>query len=199
MRLKLFATPILALSLSFVRPAFSQVAAAAYQGRSLPITVGAGVSTMNIDWGANNRMIGGTLWIDYFPAQLPPILNGLGIDVEARDVNYDRPAALPSNFRQDTVAGGPIYTWNHFRNFQIYGKGLIGFGSFDFRVTQNPNYTHDTRTVYAPGGGLLARAYKNLWFRADYEYQFWPNLLANTDNPQGFTVGAVYDFRGPRR
>jgi len=199
MRLKLFPPLSLALSLFlFVHPSFSQTAPDAYQGRTLPISLGAGVSSINVDWGRNQRMIGGTLWINYFPP-VPHLLNGLALDVEGRDINYDRPSVLPNNFRQDTAAGGPIYYWRHFRDFQVYGKGLIGFGSFDFRYYSTPYYTHETRTIFAPGGGIMVHGYKHVWVRADYEYQFWPDLFGRTADPQGFTLGAVYDFRGIHR
>lgn len=200
MRLKRFLSPILAVSfVTLFHPAFSQTAPAAIEGRRLPLSVGAGVSNMDVDWG-KSRMYGGTLWIDYYPTHLPRILDGLGLDVEGRDVNYGRPSlSVPSNFRQDTGAGGPIYTWRRFPNFQIYAKGLVGFGSIDFMFPATPNYKHETRTIYAPGGGLLVHAYKQVWVRADYEYQFWPDLFQRTANPQGFTLGAVYDFRGYRR
>jgi len=199
MRLKRFLSPIFAVSfITLFHPAFSQTVPAATEGRTLPITIGAGVSNFDVDWG-KSRMMGGTLWIDYYPTYLPHFLRGLGVDAEARDLNYDRPNTVPSDFRQDTAAGGPIYTWRRFPNFQIYAKGLVGFGSLDFFITYTPNYRHETRTIYAPGGGLLVHAYKQVWVRADYEYQFWPDLFQKTDDPQGFTVGAVYDFRGFRR
>jgi hypothetical protein len=200
MRLKRFLSPIFAVFLfMLIHPGFSQTAPAAYSGRQLPFSVGAGVSNIDVDWG-KSRMYGGTLWIGYYPPHLPRLLSGLSVDAEARDINYGRPAkSVPANFREDTAGGGPMYTWRHFQNFQIYGKGLIEFGSIDFTIAHIPNYTHETRTVYAPGGGILAHAYKHVWVRADYEYQFWPVLLGKTSNPQGFTVGAVYDFRGYRR
>jgi len=200
MRLKLFPPLSLALSLlTLLHPAFSQTSPAGYSGRSIPITVGAGISVLNIDWGPNEHMLGPTLWINYFPPKLPRMLDGLAVDVEGRDVNYLRPPGIPNNFRYDTATGGPIYYWRHFRDFQVYGKGLIGFGSFDFRAYSTPYYTHETRTVFAPGGGFLIHGYRNVWVRADYEYQFWPDLFTRTLDPQGFTFGAVYDFRGYRR
>jgi hypothetical protein len=203
MRLKLFPPLSLALFLFlFVHPSFSQTAPDAYEGRTLPITVGAGVSGIKTDWG-RDVMYGGTLWIDYFPTRLPHMLSGLGLDVEGRDVNYGRPSSVPSNFRQDTAAGGPIYVWRHFPSLQVYGKGLIGFGSMDFSIYNDPGFTHETRTIYVPGGGILAHAYKHVWVRADYEYQIWPNLFphgttSRSLTPQGITLGAVYDFRGYR-
>ncbi len=202
MRLKLFPPLSLALCLfSFVHPAFSQAAPAGYEGRTLPIAIGGGVAGIKTDWG-KSVMYGGTLWIDYFPPHLPHMLSGLGLDVEGRDVNYGRPTNVPANLRQDTAVGGPIYMWRRFPNLQVYGKGLIGFGSMDFTIYGAPGYTHETRTIFAPGGGIQAHAYKHVWVRADYEYQFWPDLFPHNGtrslNPQGITLGAVYDFRGYR-
>jgi opacity protein-like surface antigen len=63
----------------------------------------------------------------------------------------------------------------------------------DFR-TSDPTYSHDNRVVYAPGLGLEFRVFQNVWARADYEYQVWPDLFGQTSDPQGFTFGASYDF-----
>jgi len=92
-----------------------------------------------------------------------------------------------------------MYEWHHYRNFRPYVKGLMGFGSIYFgeclALCSTTPYTHDTRTVYAPGGGVEYRAFRSIWVRGDWEYQFWPQLTGNTYlNPQGFTIGAVYDF-----
>jgi len=82
-----------------------------------------------------------------------------------------------------------------------YGKFLIGFGSIDFATYPPHTYTHDTRNVYAPGGGFEYRLHGRLWVRADYEYQLWrPDLSADfptgaTADPQGFTLGFNYDFK----
>jgi opacity protein-like surface antigen len=179
-------------------PAISQVAPAATSG-GFPLVVGAGVSDYDVDWG-HGRMEGGTLWIDYAPSLRPSFLNGLGIEAEARDISIGHSNTQPANFRQDTAGGGPIYSWRHFRNFRPYAKYLWYFGSFDFR-SDDPNYNHDTRVVRAPGGGFDYRVFRHIWVRADYEYQSWPNLFrkVNALNPQGFTLGAVYDFRRARR
>jgi hypothetical protein len=47
------------------------------------------------------------------------------LEVEARDISLDR-GDKPSNYREDTAGGGPMYTWRHYRNFRPYGKYLIG-------------------------------------------------------------------------
>lgn len=190
---RMLSTILAVASLAAASSAFSQTAPAAYEGR-LPFTIGAGASNLNVDWG-HNRMYGITVWGQWRPAVLPRSLYGLGIDVEARDISFDRSNHIPSNFRLDTISGGPIYTWHHFRNFQPYGKFLLGMGSIDFR-SGVPNYSHDTRDIYAPGFGFQYRLIDHLWARADYEYQRWPNLFGGgTLDPQGFTAGVSYDFR----
>lgn len=174
--------------------AFSQVSPAAqsYEGQP-PFTIGAAASNFDADWG-KNRIWGPTFWGQWHPWG-SGALAGLGVDAEVRDLDYGRGDTLPSNFKQVTFAGGPIYTVRAFQNFQPYGKYLFGFGSFDF-MAGVPNYTHDTRNIYAPGFGFQVRLYHHLWARADWEYQFWPDLFGGrTADPQGFTLGFSYDFR----
>jgi opacity protein-like surface antigen len=196
MRFKLLVVPILAVSLfAPVFPAFSQVAPA-YSGPNLPLSVGIGPSGYDVDWG-HGAMYGGTIWADWYPAQLPEILHGLGVEVEVRDIslrqNCNPPGFCPQkDMRQDTAGGGVIYSWRHFRNFHPYGKFLIEDGSVDFYPL--PGYAHDTRTLFAPGGGFEYRIFRPIWVRADYEYQDWGTLLGKTLNPQGFTVGVSYAF-----
>jgi opacity protein-like surface antigen len=158
---------------------------------SLPLSVGAGLSDYNVDWGSG-RMLGGTLWVDLQPPKLPDWLQGLGAEIEARDISLNRSSSQPPNLRQDTLGGGPMYTVNHYHAFHPYVKFVVSYGSTDFK-SFTPNYSHDTRTVYAPGGGIEFALYQHLWARADYEYQYWPKLQA--ENPQGFTVGVMYRFR----
>lgn len=192
MRFKLFIIPILTVSLfAPLFPAFSQVVPA-YTGRSLPLSVGFGPSSYDVDWG-HGRMYGFTVWADYYPGFIPSSLRGLGVEIEARDISMDRSYTQP-NVRQDTAGGGPIYTWRHFRNFHPYAKFLYEYGSYDFTVFQAPDYKHDTRSLWAAGGGLEYRVYRPIWVRADYEYQTWQTLLGRTPNPQGFTVGFALDF-----
>ena len=190
---------LFALLFAATLPAFSQIAPAA-QERHIPIAVGVGVSDFSLDWGEGRRMEGITAWVDLGIPHTPHFLNGLGIELEGRDINWGRPSSTPT-MRHDTAVGGPIYSIRRFGRFQPYAKYLIGIGSIDFpRLPGSfPSYRHDTRTVYAPGGGADYRVYKKIWVRADYEYQFWPNLFgAHSLNPNGVTFGALYDF-GRRR
>jgi outer membrane autotransporter protein len=69
----------------------------------------------------------------------------------------------------------------------------MGIGSIDF-PSPGTTYGHDTRTVYEPGVGTDVRFWNRFSVRGQYDYQFWHQLFQNDLNPQGFTVGVVYDF-----
>jgi opacity protein-like surface antigen len=167
------------------------------QERNVPFAFGTGMSNFDLDWGTSHgnerRMDGITVWLDYTPPKLPRLLNGLDIEIEGRDINYALPSSL-KRMRQDTGAGGLIYSYHRYGVIHPYAKALVGMGSIDFAPTGQ--YTHDTRIIYAPGAGLELRAFKSIKVRADYEYQFWPRLFGpNSLNPNGFTIGTEYDFR----
>lgn len=182
----------------------AQTVPSAIQTGGLPITAGLGVSDYDVDWG-HGRMLGGTIWIDYMPSRVPSILHGLGLEAEARDISLNHSSTQPANFRLDTAGGGPIYFAHvaRFPNFHPYGKLILSYGGIDWD-NPNPQFTHETRTVMAPGLGFDYRLYRSILLRADYEYQFWPDIAPSSPgthvlNPQGFTVGAMYDFRHFRR
>src|ERR1019366_1666917 len=94
------------------------------------------------------------------PTRIPSFLHGFGIEVEGRDLNYGRTGTDP-RLRQDTAEGGGIYTSRHYRNFHPYVKFLLGYGSIDFQHI-TPTYSHDSRTVYTPGGGVEYRIWRNV-------------------------------------
>lgn len=177
-------------------PAYSQVAPQA-RASGFPLTVGVGYSNYATDW--SGRLSGPTLWADWNFYGLTPYLRGFGLEVVARDLNYDRTGTTP-NLRMDTASGGVIYSLRPIRHkFKPYAKFLIGYGSIDFTVS-NPYYKHDTRTVYTPAGGLDYRLFGDVWVRGDYEYQFWTDFFnGHALNPNGITVGVEYDFRNLHR
>jgi hypothetical protein len=157
-------------------------------------------------------MEGVTLWIDWIPRLPgPSFLRGIGVEVEGRDINYGLPASLSdaelhdtgTNMRQDTGLGGVIYTVRRYSRVHPYGKAMAGLGSIDFPpLPASPAwYRHDDRTITAFGAGADIRAWRSLWVRADWEYQFWPGLFGSSHalTPTGITIGAVYDFRGVHR
>jgi hypothetical protein len=198
MRFKTFIPPILTGFLfAAALPLFSQVAPA-YKAPGLPLSVGVGPSSYDVDWG-HGRMLGGTVWADWYPEQAESWFHvrGLGLELEARDISLEQNLPAQKNMRQDTAGGGPIFNWHVTRRFHPYFKGLFEDGSVDFFPL--PGYSHDTRLLIAPGGGFEYRFLGPLKVRADYEYQFWiGDLLGNTLNPQGFTVGIAYDFSHPQ-
>jgi opacity protein-like surface antigen len=201
----------------------SQVVPSGEEGR-LPLVVGAGATYFYLDWGHDalghrRGMMGGTMWADWNLYDLPHYLNGFGVEVEARELRLNGPIELTTDYvfpnctptatnpcknlfsmRHDTAEGGAIYTMRRWVRFQPYGKFLAGFGSMDFPTNvSRPDgtpYSHDTRTIYVPGGGLNYRITRHVAMRIDYEYQFWPHFLGhqNTLNPNGLSVGATYGF-----
>jgi opacity protein-like surface antigen len=203
MRLKLYVG--LALALLFVGAAYSahaQTVPAARGPKAFsPLAIGAGFSGYNPDDG-HTHLLGGTLWIDYTLPVVPHILRGIGIEAEARDLNYGRSATAEPDLREDVASGGVIYSWPHYHKFHPYGKFLMGFGNTDEEDKREGLKFHDSRTVTSFGGGLEYRAFKSIWVRGDYEYQSWPDFFKHSTptppagrlNPQGFTAGAMYHF-----
>lgn len=175
-------------------PAFPQVVPeVGHPGNGWPLSVGVAYSNYASDLNGG-RLSGTTLWGDWNLYKLPPLMDGFGIEVEARDLSYGRTGADPK-LRMDTFQGGLIYTTHFYRRFHPYGKFLIGYGSIDF-TSSDPNYTHDTRTMYVAGGGADTRIYGSLWLRANYEYQFWPTFFHPNQmmNPSGLDIGIAYDL-----
>jgi opacity protein-like surface antigen len=189
----IFVSILASLFVSVSVPARSQVAHSASEGR-LPLTVGFGVSDYFLDWGNSRNMVGITAWADWRLQHMPWFLNGIGIEVEGHHIAYNRPTELV-RMQQDSGLGGVNYQWRHYDRVQPYGKALAGFGSIDFPPFPKSNYSHDTRTILAMGAGADIHAWRRVSVRADYEYQFWRHIFGPNDlNPNGFTVGAVYDF-----
>jgi opacity protein-like surface antigen len=174
-------------------PVYSQVVPEA-KAPGIPLTVGVGYSNYATDW--SGRLSGPMLWADWNFYDYQSFLRGFGLEVEARDLNYDRTGETP-NLRMDTASGGVIYSLHPYRHrFKPYAKFLIGYGSIDFNVAADPYYKHDTRTVYTPAGGLDYRLFGDVWVRGDYEYQFWTDFFDHHAlNPNGVTVGIAYDLK----
>jgi len=189
MRFKLALAGVL---LSTALAGFSQTAPSAVQG-GIPLSVGFGYSNFYTDWSGYEG--GLTLWIDWNRLPVPRQLQGLGIEVEARDLSFERTGDDPK-LKEYTFGGGPIYHWRKFKRTDLYGKFLISHGHIEWTTaTPGDTYTHDTRADIAPGGGASYRLWQGISVRGDYEYQFWTNFLHHhAMNPKGFTVGVNYDL-----
>lgn len=188
-----------ALFLAAAARVFPQTAPAAFEGPSR-IFVGGGISGYNANFYGNYIMEGATLWVDIYSNLGPSFLHGLGVEAEARDICFGRPADQPSNLAEQTGGGGAIYSWRHFPRFSPYAKFLWEHANIDFDFGI-PNYGHDTRDLYAGGVGVDYRLRRNVWLRAGYEEQYWQRLFQNHKvstptgivlRPQGVTVGVSY-------
>jgi len=186
MRIKLLFAII---CLTYTGHLVAQVSPSANEHR-LPITLAVGFSNFDTDW--NGRISGPALTMNW--NSLP--VRGLGLAVEARHLVYG--TSLP-NFRYNTIAGGPVYTFRSYKKLEPFGEFLVGLGSINFQLS-NSSYSHDTRTIMAPGGGAKYPILSNVWVRGSYEYQIWPDMFNHHAlTPNGFTIGAAYDFGLQRR
>jgi hypothetical protein len=193
MRLKLI--PI-ALFVVAAFPIHSQVVPAGTQsGLPVPIVVGGGVSYFSVGYPPGGEMLGVSAWADWFLLnRLSGRFQGLGIAAEGHEIAIAHPSVF-SRMKEQVGEGGAIYSWTRTRNFHPYGKFLAGIGGIYF--PPQGAYTHDTRTVYSPGGGIDYRLAHHILVRGDYEYQIWHHFpqTGQTMHPNGFTLGASYDFR----
>jgi opacity protein-like surface antigen len=209
----------------FILPASSQVIPAA-QEATLPLSVGLGGSSYYADFGVDanghRRPIeGGTLWVDWQFSHVPHYLNGIGVEVAARDLtlwgpielskgygNYQCDSNLPPNclpnpsgLRIETAEAGAIYRWHRYARVHPLVKLLAGFGNMDFpagnAITPSGKpYTHDTRSFFAADAGLEYRILHRVDIRGEYEYQFWPDFLGSSFlTPHGLTIGVLYSFK----
>jgi hypothetical protein len=196
---QIFKVELAAALLIVASPVFPQATQAAQStgGLALSLSVGAGASSYNVDWG-HGEMQGATIWVDLRQSYEPAFLRGIGIEGEYRDIRFGPSSTQPVNFRLLTAGGGVIYCWEKFRNIHPCGKVLTSFGGIDWK-TPNPHFQYTTR-VTAPGFGFEYRVLNSLWLRAEYEYQFWPDLETSRPhsthvlNPEGVTIGASYSI-----
>lgn len=170
-------------------PLLSQVQPSVATGGS-SLSVGSSFALFNADLG-KNRLDGVTVWGDWQPKFLPRIPRGLGIELQVRDLSFGTTTAPPAVTRLATFGGGPVYTYHRYPRFRPYAKLIFDYGEIDW-ANPNPVFKHETRTVYAPGGGFEARVFRQFWFRTDYEYQFWQRINGYMIDPQGFSFGVSY-------
>jgi hypothetical protein len=186
------------LIVSAAIPMLSQVVPHATGRVDFPFRVGVGYSNYGSDWHYGPAITGGRLggpavWIDFDIPKLPPSWSGFQLEAEGRDLNYNRTGNDPT-LRQYTVAGGVNYAWRYDPAFHPYVKFLAGVGNINFH-SKEPYYRKDSRTFYAPAGGIDVRVHGRFWARGNYEYQFWPDFYNyHALTPHGFTIGVFYDF-----
>lgn len=181
--------------------AAAQVTRSAEEG-SLPLRVGAGVSSYYTEIWDRTRLTGPTLWGDWTFRHVPSAFRGLGVELEGRELAWGQPAG--SNWSMATLGGGPVYSYKRLSILQPYAKYLLDFGmQWNIANRYLPKwYQSDKWMTEALGGGLDVHAKGRIWVRVDYEYQFWKvDWFNSVDHltPQGFTLGAAYDLSAHHR
>jgi opacity protein-like surface antigen len=193
-RLSLLAIFFLSASL----PLCAQVVPSA-MGHGLPEwSAGAGFSYFSSDIGIAS-ISGGTLWVNYALSKMPSFLYGIGLELEARDLQPHGRVKKPI-LREDTAGIGLTYNFKNYRNVRPYAKAVFGPGNIDFVAGADHRF-NESRIATSLGGGFDVRTYRNLWVRADYVYQYYPDFYTSKVapnptggrlDPHGFTFGAVY-------
>jgi hypothetical protein len=166
---------------------FAQVASAT-RGGELGLSAGAEYSNFKPDWGFS-RLQGITIFADADHI----FLNKLGIEGEARWLNFNK----PDGQTESNYLGGPRYRLLRYHGLSLYGKFLFGAGL----ITYPGQIGTGSYFAYVPGGTAEYRLTHRLSVRGDYEYQFWPSAPglvftypqpSNGLTPNGFSVGASY-------
>jgi opacity protein-like surface antigen len=146
----------------------------------------------DIDYRPGSRMLGISAWGDY------SLFHGLGLEVEGTALSFSDPTRV-YGFSQYAIKGGPIYKTRSIFGIHPYAKALFGVTDGNFFLASTPGYTNDDFITYSYGGGIEYKAWRNLYVRADYEYEFEQKYLSLHDlNPNGVTIGATYYLRAPR-
>jgi hypothetical protein len=148
--------------------AHGQVVSAGDAGK-LTITAGATGTGSYLQYG-ERKMVGVTGFVD-LDSRRP-----FGVELEGRWIEWNQTA----NVHAETYSIGPRYHKN-FGKLQPYGKGLLGFGDFNFPY----NLATGRYLIVTAGGGIDYHLTNRVYLRAaDVEYQYWPQ----------FTFGAMSTF-----
>lgn len=155
--------------------ASAQVVPAGFQDR-ISISAGGTASDYYLQYG-QTRVLGPTAFSDI------DIWRHYGIEAEARFLEFNQPQ--PQNIHAETYLGGPRYRIN-LDKFQLYAKGLVGFGVFHYTYGLGT----DNDFVAAPGGGVDYHISPRVHIRlADVEYQYWPQLHYAARSSFGISAG----------
>lgn len=85
----------------------------------------------------------------------------------------------------------------HGKRYHPYATGLYGGTHLHFNQPSNPNYTHDSATTYAGGGGLDIDAYHNIGVKLEYmressNYGFNGGTVPFKLTPNRYSFGVIY-------
>ena len=148
-----------ALLLASVSAVRAQVVAAGRQG-TLKLSAGVIGSGDTFQYG-QRKMLGVGAFVD------AETTGHFGLEAEGRWVEFHQTA----NVHAETYAIGGRYHLDFGRRWQLYAKGLVGFGS----ITYAYNLGRDQDLIVTAGGGADFRWTHRISLRvADFEYQDWP-------------------------
>ena len=202
MRSKLVLAALLTLT---TLPLFSQVGPAV-KISGVPLGVGVGLVDYDTDYYRpyladwSGRMIGVSVWANY------PVYRGFGVEAEASSIFANKPKPVVPNgeisygsVKEEVAQGGIIYKFHETHKLHPYLKAMGGFGRVNF-PNVDPFYTSENAGVYSAAGGVEYKAWRTIFIRGQFEYQWWKGFRGNEGfNPAGFTVGATYYLRGVHR
>jgi hypothetical protein len=161
------------VALALGRTVFAQVVPPG-DGGGLNIFAGATASGFSVQYG-DRKMLGVAPFVDVDTRR------AIGFEGEARWLDFHP----TDNVHATTFFAGPRYH-RSIGKFQVYGKGLVGIGEFNFPY----NYAYGRYLVIAPGGGVDYSLTRRVRLRlADGEYQYWPQFTFGPMSSYGVSTG----------
>jgi hypothetical protein len=165
--------PMLLVALALCRTVSAQVLPPGDAG-GLNIFAGATASAFSLQYG-DRKLLGIAPFVDVDTRR------AIGLEGEARWLVFHQ----TDNVHVTTWLAGPRYH-RSIGKFQVYGKGLVGIGEFNFPY----NYAYGRYLVIAPGAGadysLTHRVRLRLF---DGEYQYWPQFTFGPMSSYGISTG----------
>lgn len=164
---------LLLMALALGRTASAQVLPEGDRG-GLNIFAGATASGFSLQYG-DRKMLGIAPFVDIDTRR------AIGFEGEARWLAFHQ----TDNVHVTTWLAGPRYH-RSIGKYQVYGKGLVGIGEFNFPY----NYAYGKYLVIAPGGGVDYSLTRRVRLRLiDGEYQYWPQFTFGPLSSYGISAG----------
>lgn len=173
------------LAILFLCPALAvgQVGPAA-RGGNARLLAGGEYSYFKTDFPSTVHMQGIGAFVDFNATPR------IGVEGQARFINFQS----YNGENETTYLIGPKIYLRPYSRIKPFGKILVGRASIQYPF----NIGKGSYFAYAPGGGIDYRATRNWYFRAEYEFQFWPSAPgipgqpSNGLKPNGVSAGIAY-------
>jgi len=166
---------VLVLGLAAALPARAQIVPTADAGGA-NISAGVMGSGFYLQYG-ERKMLGIAAFVD------ADTRRRLGFEAEGRWLRFHLKTD-PADVNAATYLIGGRYHYDISR-FQLYGKGLVGFGQIDLPY----GLGKDSCLVIAPGAGVDYVLTRKIFWRVDAEYQNWPQFRFGAMSSFGVSTG----------